>query len=303
MTKQIFTFIFSLTLLFNTTFGQNFKQQYNDLVEKKDTASQLRLLENWEKANNNDPELYVAYFNYYINKSMKEVIAIGDNPKGKDVLKLENTGSTKNEPEMYIYGDKYFDSNLLEKAFDYIETGIEKNPTRLDLWFGEIYMYGQLEEYENFTTQIIKTIDYSNVIKNKWTWTDNKAVEDPKKFMLTSIQDYQLQLYNTGDDSLLDNMKRIADAVLKYYPDHVESLTNLSIIYLIKKEYDKALDVLLKAEKLAPKDYIVLNNIAYAYKLKGDKKKAIRYYELTAKYGDEKAKEYAKEQIEELRKK
>jgi tetratricopeptide (TPR) repeat protein len=98
-------------------------------------------------------------------------------------------------------------------------------------------------------------------------------------------------------------MKQIAEAALKYYPDHVESLSNLSIVYLIKKDYDKSLEALLKAEKLSPADYIVLSNIAQAYKLKGNNKNAIKYYELTIKYGDEQAKKYAQEQIDELKKK
>jgi tetratricopeptide (TPR) repeat protein len=164
-------------------------------------------------------------------------------------------------------------------------------------------MFGELEDWKDFTTEIIKAVDYSAVIKNQWTWTDNKPQKDSKDFFLGSLQTYQLQLYNTNNDDLLDYMKQIAEAVLKYYPDHVESLSNLSIVYLIKKEYGKALESLLKAEKLAPTDYIVLNNIAQAYKLKGDYKNAIKYYELTEKYGDEQAKAYARQQMAELKKK
>jgi tetratricopeptide (TPR) repeat protein len=164
-------------------------------------------------------------------------------------------------------------------------------------------MFGQIEDYENFTKEIIKTIDYSAINKNKWTWTDSKPLDDPQKFMLSLIQGYQHQLYNTENEVVLDYMKRIAEAVLKYYPDHIESLSNLSIVFLVSKEYDKALEQLLKAEKLNPRDYIVLNNIAQAYKLKGETKKAIRYYELTIKYGNQRAKDSAKSQIEELKKK
>ena len=40
----------------------------------------------------------------------------------------------------------------------------------------------------------------------------------------------------------------------------------------------------------------------HSNKLKGDKKKAIEYYEKTIEYGDEQAKTYAKQQIDELKK-
>lgn len=303
MKRQATLTILGMTFLLCQTFGQGFKKQFYDLVSKNDTVGQLKLLQKWEKTKNDDPELYVAYFNHYVMKSKTENITLGQNPKGENVLQIMNTDTTKKEPVGYIYGDTYYNSKLLNKGFDYINQGIDKFPTRLDMRFGKIYMLGETENYEKFTREIIKTIDYSDIIKNKWTWDDNKAVDDPQKFMLSAVQDYVLQLYNTENDALLDNMKRIAETVLKYYPNHVESLSNLSIVYLLKKEYDKALEPLLKAEKIDNKDYIVLSNIAQAYKLKGDYKKAIEYYEQTVKYGDDSAKKYAKSQIEELKKK
>jgi tetratricopeptide (TPR) repeat protein len=303
MNRQIIFLFFGLTLLLNQVSGQAFKKEFSDLVSKNDTVGQQQLLEKWTKTDSNDPELFVAYFNYYVIKSKKEIVALGQNPKGKDVLQLNDKDTTKKEPAGYIYGDTYYDAKLLNKGFDWISKGIEKYPSRLDMRFGKIYMLGQIEDYSNFTKEIIKTIDYSSVIKNKWNWADGKPKENPKEFMLSAIQDYQIQLYNTENDKLLDKMKEIAEAALKYYPQHIESLSNLSIVFILQKQYDKALEPLLKAEKLNPKDYIVLGNIAQAYKLKGDKKNAIRYYELTIKYGNEDAKKFAQEQIEELKKK
>lgn len=169
--------------------------------------------------------------------------------------------------------------------------------------FGKIYMLGQKENYGAFTNEIIKTIEYSSANKNAWLWSDNKPQKEAKKFMLGSIQEYILQLYNTGDDKLLDNMKNISETVLKYYPDNVECLSDLSVVYMINKDYDKALEQLLKAEKLAPADFIVLNNIAEAYKRKDDNATAIKYYEKVIKHGDADAKSEAKKKIEELKEK
>jgi tetratricopeptide (TPR) repeat protein len=186
-------------------------------------------------------------------------------------------------------------------GFDKIDKGIELYPNRLDMRFGKIYVLGEIKDWNNFTSEIIKTINYSNLNKNEWTWTNNNKYGGKEKEFLLDIQTYQLQLYNTGDDNLLKNMRDIALEVLKYYPNHIESLSNISITYLLTGEYDKGIDALLKAETLNPKDFIVLSNIAQGYKLKGDYKKSIEYYEKTIKYGDNQAKEYAKQQIEELK--
>src|SRR5688500_14547556 len=98
MNRQITFLIFGFTLLFNQVRGQTFKQQFNDLVSKKDTAGQQQLLEKWEKADNNDPELFVAYFNFYVIKSKKEIVTLGQNPKGKEGFKIMDQDTTKKEP-------------------------------------------------------------------------------------------------------------------------------------------------------------------------------------------------------------
>ena len=280
--------------------GQTFKQQLSGLLSKKDTLGVQQLLGKWEKADSNDPELYVAYFNYYANSSRKEVISIGQNPSGDYSFALMEKDSSKKEPAGYLSGELYYDQDILKKAFGYIDKGIEKHPNRLDMRFGKIYILGQVKDYENFTTNIIKTVEYSAINKNKWTWTDSQPLDNPQEFMLGSIQSYQLQLYNTLNDSLLDNMKRIAETILKFYPDNIESLSNLSVVFMIQKQYDKAINILLKAEKINPKDYVILGNIAEAYRRQNDTKNAIKYYELLLKYGDERAKADAKRQLSEL---
>ncbi len=303
MSRHIRFLFFGLTLLVNQVSGQTFKQQFNDLVSKKDTVGEQQILEKWEKADSNDPELYVAYFNYFAKKSKKEIVRLDGNGKGREGLQIMDKDSSKKEPVAFLYGDTYYDKDILKKGFDYIDIGIKKHPNRLDMRFGKIYMLGQIEDYEKFTVEIINTIDYSIINKNQWTWSDDQPVDNPKQFFLGSLQGYQVQLYNTENDDLLDNMKRIAETVLKYYPDHIEGLSNLSIVFMLQKQYDKALESLLKAEKLNPKDYIVLSNIAQAYKKKGDTNNAIKYYELTIKHGDDQAKKYAQGQIDELKKK
>lgn len=96
-------------------------------------------------------------------------------------------------------------------------------------------------------------------------------------------------------------MIQIGEATLKIYKSNVEILSTTSVALLLTKNYDKAIEYLKQAENINPKDFIVLNNIAQGYKLKGDKANAIKYYELTEKYGDERAKLQARRNINELR--
>ncbi len=301
MKRKFLTAVLIVAAFFNSP-AQNFREQFSSLMKnRKDSLAQQKMLDSWKSANPEDPELYVAYYNYYVIHSKTEMLSLQERPVGKESLSVNSPDSKA--PVAYINEGTFYNREMINKGFAYIDTGITKYPSRLDMRFGKIYMLAEIKDYENLTRETIKTIDYSNTIKNKWTWTNNDSVENPEKFMLGNIQHYVIALYNTEDDALAENIKDISEAVLKYYTGHVESLSNLSLAYMLKKDFDKALAPLLKAEKIAPADYIVLSNIAHCYDVKGDAKNAIKYYELTLKYGDEPAKEFAKEKLDSLRKK
>jgi len=279
--------------------AQDYQSDFIKFFDKGDTLAQKELLEKWERAEPNNAELYTSYFNYYFSLSRKEAVSIDLEPKGEE--SLEVTDST-NQQKYYINGSSIYLAKPMQKGINYIDKGIKKFPNRLDMRFGKIYAIGQQEDWETFTADIVKTIDYSNENKNKWTWTNNEPVENPEGFFLSSLQDYILQLYNTEEDSLLLNMRRISAEVLKFYSNNVENLSNISLTYILLNEYDKGIEYLLKAEKLNPEDYIVLGNIAYCYKMKEDKENSIKYYEKVIKYGDEQSVFLAKKQIEEFKK-
>ena len=280
-------------------FSQDYQSEFQKYCQTNDTINQLKVLTDWKNSNPKDAELYTSYFNYHFMKSKQEILAMStDEPNGKSLVLKDSLNQTAS----FLGSEIHFDQMELEKGLNNIDEGIKLYPNRLDMRFGKIYVLGEVSNWKYFTSEIKKTIEYSSKNYNNWTWTNNEKYDGGEKEFLLDIQNYQLQLYNTGNDDLLENMREIANAVLKFYPNHIESLSNLSITYLLTKEYDKGIEALLRAEKINPKDYIVLGNIAQGYKLKGDKKKAIKYYEKTIEFGDDRAKEYAKQQISELKK-
>jgi tetratricopeptide (TPR) repeat protein len=298
MTSLKFFFISIMLLLSTPVFSQDFQILFRECVEKKDTAAMSALLLKWEKQAPDDPELMIAWFNYYVNKSRQEMVEIENVKNGNQSIPFsDSTGKTVG----YVNTTVEFMPSTLEKGYSYIDKGIAAHPSRLDMRFGKIYMLGQTESYSRFTEEIIKTVAYSDVIKNAWLWTGNIPMENAQKSMLQGIQGYVNVLYNKKDNSLNDYIRQISESILKYYPGHVESLSNLAFVFIMQKKYNKALDLLLKAEKIAPKDYLIMGNIANTYKLKGDKEKAKIYYEKILVSGDAKAKEAARQELEKLK--
>ncbi len=280
-------------------FGQDFRTEFLENIETNDTIKQIEILKKWEIISPNDPELFVSYFNYHFLKGKKEVVSLSTKEPNGEGLVLKDS---LNQTAGYFGSEIYFDKSEIQKGIDKIDIGIKSFPNRLDMRYGKIYTLGQIEDWDKFTSEIIKTIEYSKINNNHWTWTNNETVEDSENFFLTGLQDYQMQLYDSGNDELLVNMRNIADSILKIYPNHIPSLSNISITYLLTGEFDRAIETLLKAEKIDESDYIILANIAHGYKLKGENVKAIEYYEKTIKFGDEQTKEFARKQINDLKK-
>ncbi len=293
-------FFLSITfiLIVQLAKGQEYRSEFENYFQLNDTINQLRVLKAWKESNPKDPELYTSFFNYHFSKAMQEVIELTPNEPGGDRLVIVDS---LGQDIGYMGNRILFDPYEINKGLEIIEEGIERYPNRLDMRFGKTYVLGETEQWENFTHEIIRTIQYGATNNHQWTWTDNESIEDGKDFLLSSVQEYQIQLYQTGREDLLADMGKIAQEVLKMYPDHVESLTNLAITYVITEKYELAIESLLKAEKINPKDTIVLLNLAHAFRLNGKINEAIGCYEKVKKVGDAEEIAYAEKQIEELK--
>lgn len=299
-TLKHFLILSLITFAFGNLNAQNYYEDFQEYSSSGDTAKQKQLLEDWQRESPNDAELYTCLFNFYFLKSRTEILQLSSETpeEGNEAIQLVDD---EDQVAGFISGKINYDESNLKKAFESIDEGIKRHPNRLDMRFGKIYVLGEIGDWNSFTSEIIKTVNYSTENKNQWTWTLNQKREGGEEFFLSSLQDYQMKLYNTGKESLLGNMREISEAVLNHYPNHVQSLSNSAITYLILGEFEKALIPLKKAEEIAPEDFIVLNNIAYCYKNLDQKDNAIKYYKKVIKFGDERAVTQAENEIEKLK--
>jgi len=295
MQKKLFILILVALGAFGRTSAQNYTEKFRKLIVEKDSTGVEKLLREWEKSSPRDPEMFIAQYNYFALKSKREVVSLTpEKPKGEGFL-LSNTES--GEPAGFLGTTVTYDSATLRRGFDYIDRGIALYPTRLDMRFGRMYMLGESGQFAEFTKKILETIELGYKTGHRWTWKGDKPLEDPKGFFLGSMQTYVRTLYETGDDGHLPMMREISEAVLRYEPDHVESLSNIAISYLVAQEMGKALPYLLRAEAIAPTDIVILSNIAEAYSRQGDVINAKLYYEKIIEHGNEEEKEFAREKI------
>lgn len=268
--------------------ASDFNERFEKSLEAGDTIAQHRILEEWQKASPDDPEIYTSYLSYYFRKAEADTLNSGNQPG--------NTSGDIGEVHRYNHAE-------MEQALTLTEQGITRYPDRLDIRFGKVYALGQIGHWTEFTNEIIRTIDYGAAHDCQWRWDDNEPVYDGRDFMLESVQDYQNTLFAADADSTFSCMRRIASAVLSHWPNTVESLNDMGLAYFMEGDYPTALSWYTKAEKLAPSDIVVLENIANAHHHNGNPKQAIAYYRkiVRAAHGDTEIIRYCEDKIEEIR--
>lgn len=278
-------------------FAQDYYEQFKKHLQKSDTTQQRLVLKNWEPTGLNDPEFYTANFNYYFYLSRQNVLSFEAEPLDeKSFVIIDSSGEENflNNRILYLEGP-------LASAFEFIDEGIRKFPDRLDMRFGKIYALGLHEDYEKYTKEIIKTIDHSNSIKEKWFWEYNKPKEDARTFFIASVYSYMTHLYNTEDDNLLANIQQIGLKLQAYDPENIPVLSMLGVTYILQEDFENSIKYFSKANELDPTDYIVLNNLAQSYLKKGAYSEAKKFYKLALKYGDATAKEMARVNLKKLK--
>ena len=147
-------------------------------------------------------------------------------------------------------------NNQPQEAFNFVNEGILLFPQQLDLRFGKTYMCQMLGDAKCIKDELLKILHFSATNNNQWLWLN----EEPKdnEFMLGILQNYQKSFWEAGN---LAEMREIAEAVLNYFPDNVESLNTLAISYLKEGNWQEAESYLNTAHQLRPDDEIVNKNL------------------------------------------
>lgn len=273
MKRIIFSCIAGL-LVAAAAYGQEtYQDVFKKALDAKNMTRAEEVLKAWDLADANDPEIYVAYFNFFTVKSQQAA------------------GSNSYEPVN------------ARKALEFISEGIERYPTRFDMRVAKIYMLSALKDFAAFTDEIMKMIAYSKKINNDWKGDNFSLIQAPADLFNHAILNFQNELFRENNATCDGYVVRISEEMLKYYPNNVQSLLNLSTMNVKQKKYDESLEILLKAVKAEPKNAIVLYNLAYVYNIKDNIPNAKKYYELSianAKEEEAKLKESAQKHLNAL---
>ena len=104
-----------------------------------------------------------------------------------------------------------------------------------------------------------------------------------KKNNLTLKETFGLAVENYNKKNYLVT-ENLCNKILSIDTDHFDSMVLLSNLFAIKRNFNKAKELLLRANEIKPNNLSVLNNLGTAFKELGDFKEAIIFYEKVIKF-------------------
>ena len=99
-----------------------------------------------------------------------------------------------------------------------------------------------------------------------------------KKANLSLKETYAVALQNYIKKNF-EVTESLCKKILSIDANHFDSLVLLSNIYALNRDYQRAKELLIKANEIKPNNLSVLNNLGTAYKELGYEKESINYYE------------------------
>lgn len=296
--KHIILFLLLITSSTSIVNAQNnWYDKYLTCVRDSDVQALKAVIEEWEMAEPESPDVYAAWYNYYIKLAMSNIVTLTTTAPEDDQEAFQLVDST-GVVAGYMYGVESYNDSILQIAYHKLDTAIKRFPDRLDLPFGKVTLLFRQNLYSEAMQELRHVLDRSEKNGNKWLWTLNQPVEDAEDVLKDSMQDFFAQLYDAGQS---DYASQLVEWLLQLYPTDIIFRSNKASLLAISERYSEALSIYLSIYKDAPDDIIVASNIAHIYYIMGDKKATLKYYSKLVQCGDSEIEAIAKQRIKEIK--
>jgi tetratricopeptide (TPR) repeat protein len=298
--RRVITFLIILTSYISVANAQNdWYDKYLSCVNDSDVHAWKTLIEQWEQAEPESPDVYAAWYNYYIKLAMTEVVTLTTTAPEDNREALQLTDST-GVVTGYMYGIESYKDSILQIGYQKLDTAIKLFPDRLDLPFGKVTMLFRQQLYAEVMQELRHVLDRSEKNGNRWLWTLNEPVDDGEYVLKDSMQDYFAQLFDAGQS---DYASQLVEWMLQLYPTDIIFRSDKASLLAIAKRYSEALPIYLSIYEDNPDDIIVVSNMAHIYYTLGDKEAALKYYSQLLQCGDSEIENIAKKRIKEIKEK
>ena len=169
------------------------------------------------------------------------------------------------------------DDTALSQALTLLRQGGAKAPQRLDIAFGIAHLCWQLGDYGSQVDAITSGVEFAVRHPAKVRWVrGGKLPDPPDEFMARTLHKYVGELLER--DAPTGYAVKVAELAARSFPKQPYAFNDLAGLSDMRGEESKVLGYLEQAHAAAPKDALVIRNLAYLHKRDGNKEKARKYY-------------------------
>jgi tetratricopeptide (TPR) repeat protein len=270
------------------TTREEFVARYNTLSSRLGPAGVgiETLINRWEAAFPDDPDMTAAKYSYYFYKSstVKIIPLAKERYLGREPVLPPYVDSLG--VKRAWFEDTEYDDSLFAIANSAIDRAINYHPERLDLRFVKLNgLLNYEKESPDMTLALLRQlVDENYKSSPKWEYPGMEVTPEVFK---TFMQDYCYAFYRIGSDASAEAFKSFSETMLEHYPSDPLFLDNIGSYYLVFKGDTKtALKYYNKVLKKNPDDLTAIRNCILAARRDKNVKLEKKYLPMLVKYGE-----------------
>lgn len=261
--------------------SQDFLRKYNLLVSQVGPGGLgvETLIDNWAKADQDNPDMLTARFNCYLSKAQSAEVVSRYSKKylaQEPVLSLQDSTGTP----VYYYQVLKYDDELFGEAIKAMDRAIAVYPGRLEFRFMKInaYVSYERESPDMALDNLLALVDEYSAGGSKWTFDGEKSDEE---FFVHAMQEYCITFHSLATPSSYEAFRKLSEVMLDMYPSQHIFKSNIGTYYMqVKKDYKTALKYYNQVLKKVPDDYTSIANSLLAARQMQNRKLEKKYQEM-----------------------
>jgi tetratricopeptide (TPR) repeat protein len=260
---------------------QDYAARFKELREQKADAQIEPLLNEWREKRPNDPDAWITSANYYFNQ--RQVVISTKKPQKGD-FSLTDKKTEKQAGSISFESDEA----ATKRAADLLQQATTKFPDRLDIWCGLAFVYQESGDFDSEFLTLQRMVSYAREHLAQLRWLNGENLPEPADHFipgkLHSYGMYYEKKENPEDDK---RFLKIATFAAEQFPDHPYAFNDVALYYSIAGDNAKTREWLEKANRIDPKDTLVLMNLGQICSKLGDNRSARKWYQEVLKVDPE----------------
>ncbi|PYK29230.1 MAG: hypothetical protein DME57_11155 [Verrucomicrobia bacterium] len=258
--------------------AEDYAARFKQLHDEKAPAAQIdSVLDEWRAKQPDDPEAWVTSANYYFNQGQINIST--KKPTGRDFV-VKDVKTEKTAGSISFEQDK----ESVKRAADLLQEATAKFSDRLDIWCGLAWMNQEGGNFDNEFATLKKMVVYVREHPQGLKWLKGQPIDEPAdKFVAEKLHGYGTYYEKRENPTDDDHFLKIAMFSAEQFPNHPYAFNDVAVYYSIKGDNAKTREWLEKANKVDPKDTLVMTNLGYVCSKLGDNVAARKWYEAVIK--------------------